>query len=94
MKDKLPSNVILAMWEEGARIEYKQEKDRRCEYCRRWFSSKRGKSIHLHYCSVKKLFEALDKTRKKFVGVIYTTPSKYGMSAFNIREVPKPFKDR
>lgn len=87
----LPKEIIIAMWEEGCRITYEMEKDRRCEYCRRWFLSKRGKSIHLHSCPIKKLLKELNKIRRRFIGITYITPHRYGMSAFQIREINQQF---
>ena len=70
----LPKELIMEMYDEGVRLTSEIEKERRCEYCHRWLKSKRGKSIHLHYCKTKKVFKLLDKTRKKIVSIHTITP--------------------
>lgn len=70
----LPIELLLEMYDEGVRLTSEIEKERRCEFCRRWFKSKRGKSIHLYYCKTKKLKDILDKTRFGIVRIHAITP--------------------
>lgn len=68
----LPMDVIEEMYEEGCRLQNKIENERRCKYCRRWFKSKRGKNIHLHYCKTKKLIDITGTIGKKTLSIFFT----------------------